>query len=139
MNRSLPPSAAREPQVTVWFDGACVLCNAEIALYRRLDARRGRVAFVDLTGPDSCPLDRAQMLERFHARLPDGRIVDGMEAFGAMWRAVTPFQPLGWLMQVPLLRAGANRLYAGFLRVRPRLQRWLNRRAHKAPPPGQTR
>lgn len=119
MTRNDP--TARPPRVTVWFDGSCALCTAEIALYRRLDARAGRVAFVDLTGPESCPLDRGEMLSRFHARQDDGTIISGMAAFGALWRAVTPFQPLGWLMLVPPVRMLADGLYRLFLRVRPRL------------------
>ena len=39
-----------QPRVTVWCDGDCPLCRAEISLYQRLDQKAGRIAFVDLTG-----------------------------------------------------------------------------------------
>jgi predicted DCC family thiol-disulfide oxidoreductase YuxK len=105
------------PQVTVWFDGGCPLCRSEIALYQRLDRSRGRVAFLDLTGvsDDLCPLDRGELLARFHARGTDGTVVSGMAAFGLLWSAVTPFQPLGWLMRV------GHRSHRAFLQVRPAL------------------
>ncbi len=116
------------PSVTVWFDGGCPLCRQEIALYQRLDARKGRVAFVDLTAPDSaasCPLDPAELLQRFHARTPEGQVVSGAAAFAAVWAQVTPFQPLAWLMRIPGALPVGDWLYARFLRIRPKLQRRL--------------
>jgi predicted DCC family thiol-disulfide oxidoreductase YuxK len=117
------------PKVTVWFDGACILCRSEIAIYQKLDAAKGRIAFVDLAatglGDGACPLDPAEMLARFHARDEAGVLVSGAAAFAAMWRQVAPFQPLGWLLRVPVFERGANWAYAHFLRVRPKLQRWL--------------
>lgn len=109
--------------VKVWYDGACPLCLREIALMRRLD-RRGRISFIDVAeGSDpSCPVDRAQLLARFHAE-EDGVIHDGAAAFAAMWRAIPLLRPLGLAARNPrvlrLLEAG----YVRFLRLRPRLQR----------------
>jgi len=36
-----------QPNVTIWFDGACPLCLREIGLMRRLD-RRGAISFLDI-------------------------------------------------------------------------------------------
>lgn len=114
-------SATALPRVTVWFDGACPLCRCEIALIRRLD-RRGRIAFVDVARPDSaCPIDRAQLLARFHAR-ENGRMLSGVAAFAAMWRAVPLLWPLGQIARLPLVLPLLERAYLAFLRVRPRLQ-----------------
>ena len=109
------------PNVTVWFDGACPLCRREIAMMRRLD-RRGRIDFVDVASADStCPLDRSELLARFHAR-ENGRIVDGAEAFAAMWRAIPVLRPLGLIARFPPALWVMERMYRVFLRVRPRLQ-----------------
>lgn len=90
---------------------------------RRLD-RKGRIRFVDVASEDaSCPIDRADLLARFHAQEAGGPVVSGAAAFGAMWRAVPVLAPLGHLVRVPLLRGLAEALYRGWLRVRPRLQR----------------
>lgn len=112
-------------QVTVWFDGACPLCTREIALMRRLD-RRGRINFLDVSGdaPADCPVDRAELLARFHAREGD-RMLSGAAAFAAMWRAIPLLRPLGELARVPLVLTGLEWLYRRFLRIRPRLQRWV--------------
>jgi predicted DCC family thiol-disulfide oxidoreductase YuxK len=113
--------------VEVWFDGDCPLCRREIALMRRLD-RRGAIRFHDVaTGQGSCPIDRAELLARFHAR-EDGRLVSGAEAFAAMWRAIPVLAPFGHLARNRWLLGLLERLYLGFLRVRPRLQALLLRR-----------
>src|SRR3954452_15348714 len=84
----------RMAQLIVWHDGACPLCRREIALMRRLD-RRGAIRFVDAANDGaSCPIDRAALLARFHAR-EDGRMLSGAAAFAAMWRAIPLLRPLG--------------------------------------------
>jgi predicted DCC family thiol-disulfide oxidoreductase YuxK len=105
-------------RVTVWFDSGCPLCRREIALMQRLD-RRGAIRFVDALGPDTeCPIDRAEILSRFHA-LEAGRLLSGAAAFAAMWRAIGLLA--SWPPATPLF----ERAYQAFLRVRPRLQRWF--------------
>ena len=114
-------------RLTVWHDGDCPLCRREIAVMRRLD-RRGAIAFIDATDGDaSCPIDRRALLARFHAR-EDGQLLSGAAAFAAMWRAIPVLRPLGLAARQPIVLALLERVYIGFLRVRPRLQRALRRR-----------
>lgn len=114
-------------QVTVWFDGGCPLCVREIALMRRLD-RGGRIEWVDVAdGNSACPIDRAELLARFHAR-EDGRMHSGAAAFAAMWRAIPALRPLGLLARRPAVLRVLEAAYVRFLRVRPRLQRWMRGR-----------
>lgn len=108
-------------RVTVWHDGACPLCRREIALMRRLDTR-GRIAFVDVTR-ETCPIDRAALLARFHAREDGGPLLSGAAAFAAMWRAIPLLRPLGLAARHRRVLALLDRGYAAFLRVRPSLQR----------------
>ena len=109
--------------LTVWYDGACPLCATEIALMRRLDAR-GTIDFVDVAAPDAiCPLDRAALLARFHAREADGPILSGAAAFAAMWRAVPLLRPLGLVAEFPPALWLLERAYRLFLRARPGLVR----------------
>lgn len=111
-------------KVTVWFDGACPLCVREIALIRRLD-RKGRILFVDVADPRNvCPVARKELLARLHAE-EDGRLYSGAAAFAAMWRAVPILRPLGLLARRGIVLALLERLYLGFLVVRPKLQRLL--------------
>jgi predicted DCC family thiol-disulfide oxidoreductase YuxK len=113
--------------LVVWHDGDCPLCRREIALMRRLD-RRGAITFVDATDPDaSCPIDRRDLLARFHAR-EDGAMLSGAAAFAAMWRAIPVLRPLGLLARNGTALRLLERAYLGFLVVRPRLQAALRGR-----------
>lgn len=115
------PSA---PRLTVWYDGGCPLCLREIALMRRLD-RRQAIAFIDVSPPDAaCPADRKLLLARFHAQEAGGELVSGAAAFAAMWRVIPILRPFGVAARSPTVLWLLERLYRGFLRVRPALQ-WL--------------
>lgn len=108
----------------VFHDGACPLCAREIALMRRLD-RAGRIQFVDAADPaESCPIDRAALLARFHA-VEDGVMLSGAAAFAAMWRAIPVLRPLGLAARWPLVERALEAAYRFFLRFRPRVQAWL--------------
>lgn len=115
--------APPHPAVTVWFDGDCPLCVREISLMRRLD-RRGAIAFVDVTRGEGCPIDRQELLARFHAREQGADIVSGAAAFAAMWRAIPVLRPLGLAARWRPIQNLLEKLYVQFLRFRPRLQRW---------------
>lgn len=113
-------------KLIVWYDGGCPLCRREIALMRRLD-RRHAIDFVDVASDDvACPVDRAALLARFHAR-EDGRLVSGAAAFAAMWRAIPRLRPFGIAARNPIVLSALEQLYRLFLRVRPRLQRLAKR------------
>jgi predicted DCC family thiol-disulfide oxidoreductase YuxK len=111
-------------KVTVWYDGACPLCAREIALMRRLDWRM-RIDFVDLVDETkSCPIGRSVALARFHV-LEHGKILSGAAAFGAMWRVIPLFYPLGLLARNRTVLQGLEWLYLLFLKARPAIQRTM--------------
>ena len=113
-------------ELTVWHDGDCPLCRREIAMIRRLD-HAGAIRFIDATDGDvTCPIDRADLLARFHAR-EDGVMLSGAAAFAAMWRAIPFLRPLGLAARQPWVLMLLERVYRGFLRFRPRLQRLARR------------
>ncbi len=112
------------PALTVWFDGAYPLCTREIGLMRRLD-RDGAIEFVDAASAAECPIDRADLLARFHAQEAGGPIVSGAAAFAAMWRAIPLLRPLGLIAQLPPALWLLERAYRLFLRVRPAIARAL--------------
>ena len=113
--------------LTVWYDSGCPLCLREIALMRRLD-KHGAIRFVDVQSGRDCPLDAETLLARFHAQEAGGPVVSGAAAFAAMWRAIPLLRPFGEIARFPPLLWLLERLYTGFLKVRP----WLQRRV---PPP----
>nr|WP_245413873.1 DCC1-like thiol-disulfide oxidoreductase family protein [Fulvimarina endophytica] len=96
-------------------------------MLRRLD-RRDAIRFVDAdeAGAEGCPLDRSQLLARFHA-CEDGKLLHGGAAFAAVWRAIPVLRPLGLAFRGPFASALLERCYLLFLRVRPALQRLMHR------------
>ena len=94
---------------------------------RRLD-QRARIEFVDVAdkAPSNCPLDQAELLERFHVD-DGGEFRSGAAAFAAMWRRIPLLWPLGQLARIPPILWLLERLYRGFLRIRPALQRKMRR------------
>ena len=121
------PHITRMEKLTIWFDGSCPLCRREIAVMKRLD-RRDAIVFVEVgaSADGDCPVDKAELLARFHAR-EDGRVLSGASAFAAMWRAIPLLRPFGLLARNPLVLALLESVYVAFLRVRPRLQRLAGR------------
>ncbi len=112
-------------RLTVWHDGNCPLCQREIAVMRRLD-KRGAIDFIDVhdAAPQDCPISPEALLARFHAR-EDGQLLSGAAAFAAMWRAIPMLRPLGLIARFGPLLWLLEKLYVRFLKIRPRLQRYL--------------
>ncbi len=114
------------PSLTVWFDGACPLCRREIALFKRLD-RQGAIHFEDVDRADAvCPLDRAELLSRFHAQERGYPVVSGAAAFAALWRAIPLLRPFGEIARLPPILWALDFAYRRFLIIRPRLQRLVH-------------
>jgi len=111
-------------KVQVWFDSQCPLCIKEIAFMRRLDWLK-RVDFVDIYTAQHCPLERSELLARFHAREASGPIVHGAAAFALLWRHLPLLMLLGHLARIPVLLSLLERAYLPFLNVRPRLQKYF--------------
>lgn len=118
--------AAPAPSLTVYHDGACPLCAAEIALYRRA-AGAEAVGFVDASGEGApaADLPREAALARFHVRDARGELLSGAAAFAALWRVLPGWRWLGRLVASPVLLPLAEAAYRGLLPLRPRLARAL--------------
>ena len=110
-------------EIEAYFDGACPLCVREMALLRRLD-RSGRVRFVDIAAPGfdaaAVGIPWRDLMDRIHGRLPDGRVVEGVEVFRRIYAA------LGWsrlvaATRLPGVRQALDVAYRLFARNRLRL------------------
>lgn len=103
----------------VFFDGACPLCRAEIAAYRRMPGADG-IAWRDAAaGEAPAEIGAAAALARFHVRRADGRLVSGFRAFLAVWRSMPRLAPLARLLDRPPFTWAGEAGYRVFLRVRP--------------------
>lgn len=133
--RSDPPRES-ETDLSVYYDGGCPLCRAEIGHYRRC-AGSERVRFVDVgRGAPAAALgeglDREAALRRFHVRDAQGRLVSGAAAFARLWQTLPGWRWLGRLVALkvlgvrPLLPV-AEAAYRLFLPLRPTLARVVTR------------
>lgn len=120
--------------LTVYFDGSCPMCRAEIAIYRRLP-QSSAIDWVDVSGgPDlGGVLSCEAAMARFHVRDQQGRLYSGAAAFSQMWRVFPGWRWLGWLSAVPPMSWLFELAYRLFLPVRPRLQKWMRRRSGEGP------
>jgi predicted DCC family thiol-disulfide oxidoreductase YuxK len=107
----------------VFFDGACPLCAREMRALRRRD-RRGRLRFVDIAAEgfdaSSAGVSWEALMDRIHGRLPDGRLVEGVEVFRRAYAAVG-FARLVALTRLPGVAPLLDLAYRAFARNRLRL------------------
>lgn len=109
--------------IEVFFDGQCPLCRREIAFLQRLD-RRHRIRFTDIAAADFDPatvgVSGQALMDRIHGRLPDGRLIEGVEVFRQLYTAVG-LGPLVALTRLPGLSHLLELGYRVFARNRLRL------------------
>ncbi|MBC7579535.1 MAG: DUF393 domain-containing protein [Tardiphaga sp.] len=134
MTQNIQVTGDADPaSLTVYFDGSCPLCAAEIAYYRGQDPSKV-ICFRDVsqagasTGPD---LTRPQAMKRLHVRNHDGALVSGAAAFVRIWEELPGWR---WAARIAKRRRVLGVLemgYSAFLHVRPLISggmRWLRKR-----------
>ena len=110
---------------TVYFDGSCPLCRAEIGYYQRKD-QYSALCFVDISEPGGIPpegITQERAMKRFHVRASDGRVLSGAAAFVEVWTRLPRWRWAARLAGLPgvtpLLEVG----YRLFLPIRPYLSK----------------
>lgn len=95
---------------TLYYDGQCPLCTAEMDRLRQL--ADSSLVLVDIHGlEDGAGLpDRSALLERLHLRRADNVLLSGLDANVAAWRH-TRFGILWAWLRWPLLRPVADAIY----------------------------
>lgn len=118
------------PKPTVYFDGSCPLCQAEINYYRRMN-QTGDLCFIDVSETDAKTPDgitRARAMERFHVRASDGRIISGAAAFVELWRHLPGWRWAARAASLPGVVFVLEIGYRMFLPVRPFIARLVRRK-----------
>ncbi|MEO0773410.1 MAG: DUF393 domain-containing protein [Pseudomonadota bacterium] len=119
--------------LTVYYDGACALCQMEIGHYKA-QAGADKIDFVDATSEDlPGDLDRDTALGRFHVRRSDGSLVSGAAGFAEVWKGLPKWRWAARLAALPGALWVMERMYRAFLPVRPYISKsfgkWKARRA----------
>ncbi len=113
------------PRSTVYFDGACPLCRAEIGYYRR-NGHSDALCFVDVSDMNaSVPagLTRRRAMERFHVRAGNGQLLSGAAAFVEVWARLPRWRWAARAAALPGAMAALEFGYGVFLPVRPFISR----------------
>lgn len=112
-----------QPEFTVLYDGACPICQKEVA-WLCWKNTRGKLSLRDIRAQGFDPArygkSMPELLAEIHGVHPDGSMIKGMPVFRASYRAVG----LGWLLAPtgwPLLRPLFDGLYRLFARHRSKL------------------
>ena len=113
------------PKSTVFFDGSCPLCRAEIGYYRRKD-QVGALCFIEISDDGAVPpegITQQQAMRRFHVRASDGRVLSGAAAFVEVWTLLPRWRWAARTASLPGAMIALELGYKIFLPVRPFLSR----------------
>lgn len=122
------------PQLTLYFDGKCPFCRAEMARLRGWDTA-GRLAFTDISLPGFDPAilgaSMADLNREMFSRRANGAILVGTASILAAYELVGR-NWLVWPLRVPVLRSVLSFLYRLFARHRYTMSRLLGYRSAPA-------
>lgn len=117
----------KNASLTLYIDGKCPLCVAEMKRLRAWD-RHSKLAFIDIAQPgfDPAPLgvDLAALNRQLHARTAEGRCLVGIDSIVAAYTLAGR----GWMvapLRVPVMRPAFRLLYRMFARNRMSVSRWV--------------
>ena len=113
--------------LTVYYDGACPLCQMEISHYKAQEGAE-KIDFVDASShPLPEDLDRDTAMARFHVRRADGTLVSGAAGFAEVWKGLPKWRWASRLAALPGVLWLMEGMYRAFLPVRPYLSRAFGR------------
>lgn len=115
----------KNEQLTVFFDGACVLCSKEIEIYQKKDSAK-KVRWIDISQPTFRAEDFGVDPVRIHVEMTAKRgeqIYEGVDSFIEIWKEVPGFSWAARLAQLSPIHLGLRMGYAVFVKIRPYLPR----------------
>jgi predicted DCC family thiol-disulfide oxidoreductase YuxK len=115
------------PKLTLYFDGNCPFCAAEMTQLRSWN-RTGHLAFVDIAeagfDPIALGVDMAALDRELYSQTAAGEVLVGIDSMLAAYTLVGK----GWLvfpLRIKTLRPLLADLYRKFARNRYRISRWI--------------
>lgn len=127
---------APQAQITVLYNAACPVCDAEISHYRRAaNENAAPLAFSDINVNTGTLADRGisdlDLKRRMHVAAPNGEVASGVDAFLAIWRRLPNYRWLAALVALPGIRQLCSAAYE-WVAV-PLLAAWNARRERQNP------
>ncbi len=121
------PAATLHTRLTLYFDGNCPFCLAEMQRLRSWN-KAGYLAFVDIAEPGFDPallgVDMSALNLQLHSQTADGTLLVGIDSMLAAYPLVDKSWMI-WPLRVRLLRPLLGWLYRQFARNRYRVSAWL--------------
>lgn len=111
--------------LTVYFDGSCPLCRAEISHYRA-QIGADEICFRDVSKDDLTAepdLSTESAMSRLHVRLSDGRLVSGALGFVEIWKTLPRWHRVARIASLPGVVSMMEVAYRLFLPIRPFLSK----------------
>ena len=105
-------------QVIAYYDGLCLICVREMKVYERRG--QGRVVLQDVNGEIPDDVDREKALAALYLRKSDGTLVDGWDAFIAIWERSPGFGWLAALTRPAIIKWPLDKIYRFLAPYRPR-------------------
>lgn len=103
--------------ITVFYDGKCGLCSKEINHYRKI-APSNIFNWQDITESayelNQEGITLAEGLRLLHAKYNSGQIHVGVDAFILIWKQLSRWRVLAFLVGLPIIRHIANAAYRAF-------------------------
>ena len=120
-------SITATPELTLYYDGSCPLCLAEVAFLQSRNAQ-GLLAFVDVTHREfeaavhqmSCEAAMAQI----HGRTADGQVLVGVPVFAKAYQ-LAKLPVLAWILSRRWLMPILQPAYVWFARHRQTISRHI--------------
>ena len=103
--------------ITVFYDGKCGLCSKEINHYRKIEPSN-IFNWQDITESNSElskeGITLAEGLRLLRSKDSRGQIHVGVDAFILIWKQLTRWRVLAFLVGLPIIRQIANTAYRAF-------------------------
>ncbi|CAB3761990.1 thiol-disulfide oxidoreductase DCC family protein [Paraburkholderia humisilvae] len=123
---------ASKASLTLYFDGNCPICIAEVHRLRRWD-QHDQIRFIDIRQPDFDPtllgVNLAALNRQLHGWTSDGHWVTGIDSIIAAYRLTGQ----GWRvapLHAPLLHRASQVVYRLIAQNRMRISRLLRLKTH---------
>ena len=88
----------------VYFNNSCKICKAEIDLYKKEKIQE--IDWVDITNNDLAEKETSknskELLRRLHVKEGE-KIIEGAEAFLALWRKIPKYKFLYKFLKLPII------------------------------------
>lgn len=125
---SQPENSALKPSLTVFHDGECPVCNAEVTVMSRLD-KLGQINWVDINSDDYKTAEKdfsySEAMREIRVQNHDtGETLAGVDGFLAVWSRLPGYRRLvPFFRRYPLALRGLRAFYELFSRARIRIYR----------------